>query len=294
MRARLLLFILPILLMACSAPDIIEEERTLFETQIANNPRVSKHQLKVGEDTLFYASAGDTQKPALIIIHGTPGSWKQYARYLLDERLLEHFYMIVVDRPGWGKSTLGGDKKIASFQQQGNIFAALARVLKDGNQGQPVLLMGHSLGSSIAPRAAMDHPDEIDGLLLFAGTLDPQLGKPRWFNTLAKYSGISLLLSDNMALANQEIFALKENLDAMSPLWADLQAQTLVVQGMKDGLVHPENIDYAENVLNSEQSSTIRLEGEGHLFPMSRREEVANWAICLLKRVQGEASNCKS
>ena len=271
---------------ACMMPEPLKQEQALFASEVVNNPLISHHLFKTGDDTLHYVAAGDSQKPAMMIIHGTPGSWQQYARYILEQRLLEHYYMMVIDRPGWGGSVLGDRQSHASFEEQSAIIGALASALKEHSGGQPVVLAGHSLGSSIAPRVAMDHPESIDGLLLFAGTLDPALGKPRWFNHLASIPGVSYLVGANMMRANDEIHDLKGNLERMLPLWESLQVQTTVVQGMRDKLVYPANIDFAEQVLDPANSSIIRLEGEGHLFPMTMRDKVMDWALELLARIE--------
>lgn len=283
---QLLLVALLAFLSACMLPEPIKKEQALFESEVVNNPSLSHHIIEVGNNTLHYAAAGDPQKPAMIIIHGTPGSWQQYSRYVLEERLLEQYYMIVIDRPGWGASVLGGGQTHASFEEQAAIIGALAKALKEQSGGEPVVLAGHSLGSSISPRVAMDYPELIDGLLLFAGTLDPALGDPRWFNYLAAIPGVRYLVGSNMIRANKEVHELKGNLERMLPLWENMQAQTTVVQGMNDKLVYPANIDFAESILDADNSRIIRLEGEGHLFPMTMREEVMDWALELLQRIK--------
>lgn len=282
----LLLVAALMLLGSCVVPEPIKQEQERFESQVVNNPKLSHYLLEVDDDRLHYVAAGDPQKPALIIIHGTPGSWQQYSRYVIEDRLLQHYYMMVIDRPGWGLSVLGGDKSHASFEEQAKLIGALAASLKEASNGQPVVLAGHSLGSSLAPRVAMDYPELIDGLLLFAGTLDPSLADPRWFNRAATIPGVGFLVGERMMRANQEIYDLRGNLERMLPLWESLQAQTIVVQGMEDGLVYPANIDFAEAVLTPERSQIIRLPEEGHLFPMTMRDTVMDWAIELLLKIQ--------
>ncbi|MGH1486385.1 MAG: alpha/beta fold hydrolase [Cellvibrionaceae bacterium] len=275
-----------------SPPAVIEEEWAIFEEKVEHNPAIKRATLNVGEHRLFYASAGDPQKPALIIMHGTPGNWHQYARYMLNDALLNDFHVVVIDRPGWGASVLGNDQIIASFEEQATIVAALASQLKAENDNQPVILMGHSLGSSIAPRVAIDYPQSIDGLLLLAGTLDPALSKPRWFNYVAGVPGAYWLLGSKMEKANKEIFALKENIQRLESEWGQLVAYTIVVQGMRDKLVYPANIDYAEQRFNPSKTQIIRLKNEGHLFPMTLRQEVVDWSQCLLNKIKTKSNHC--
>jgi len=279
-------------MVSCFAPKVIIQEQVLFNDLVANNDQVYRHTLEVGRDRLFYAASGDPKKPAIIIIHGTPGDWKQYARYLVDEALLKHFYVLVIDRPGWGLSLLGGEKQIASFGEQAKMISFLAEKLKSNSGNQPVVLMGHSLGASIAPKVAMDYPQSVDGLLLFAGTLSPDLSDPRWFNHVAKMSGVNFIIGDMMRKSNKEILALKAEMTLMAPRWNSVKVKTIVVQGMRDALVYPENVVFAETHLNASVTEVVRLQDEGHLFPMTRRDDVVMWATCLLKKITAETVAC--
>lgn len=284
---RLVFFMTIVLLAACSNNgDILQQEREYVEAQVLNNPAIKHQTINVDQHRLHYIVNGDTSKPALIIIHGTPGSWQQYSRYALNETLLKHFQVAVIDRPGWGGSILGEGLSIASFELQAEIVAALAQDFKEKNNGKPVILMGHSLGGSLLPRIAMDHPASVDGLLLLAGTVDPELSSPRWFNHAGRIPLIPYLVGDDLNRANQEVFALKENIASMDGRWQEITAQTIAVQGTEDGLVYPGNSDFIEAEFNPELTEVIRLEGEGHLFPMTLREQVVEWVMTLLARSQ--------
>jgi pimeloyl-ACP methyl ester carboxylesterase len=275
------------LISACSNRDLLVKEREYVANKIENNANIQHQQLQVGSDSLHYAAHGNPKNPAFIIIHGTPGNWKQYARYLFNKGLLEHYYMVVIDRPGWGQSLLGGDQSIASFKRQAAIIAALAKKLRQ-DSGKEVVIMGHSLGASLAPRVAIDFPELVDGLLLLAGTLDPALSSPRWFNYVGAAPLVKYIIGDQFHRSNKEIFALKKSINAMADHFKDIQAEIIAVQGMKDGLVYPANIDYIQTTFNPERTRVIRLKDDGHLFPMIRREEVVEWAKMLLENIRRE------
>ncbi|MGS2717352.1 alpha/beta fold hydrolase [Eionea flava] len=273
------------LLQGCSSREVFQQQEEITQQVLRENPDIQHHYLNVDDHVLHYVINGEIQKPTLIIIHGTPGDWRQYSRYLFNESLLAAYRVVVIDRPGWGESILGDDLTYADFSQQAMIIAQLLSQLKSESQ-QPIVLMGHSLGASLAPQIAIDFPKLVDGLLLFAGTLDPALAHPRWFNYIARLPFSSWVIGDRLYKANQEIFALEDNIMQMSQRWSALQAVTFVVQGTADELVYPENIDYAARTLPSEITTTITLDNEGHLFPMTRPKDVEKWAASMLSLIR--------
>ena len=289
---RLLGVLLAISLAGCLAPKELEKEWELFDSIVVNNVEISRQYFEVDGDRLFYAAAGDSTKPALIIIHGTPGNWHQYARYMLNEQLRERFYVIVVDRPGWGHSVAGNTREIISYERHAKIFSAFSLELKKHNNQRPVVLLGHSLGSSIAPRVAMDHPGSVDGLLLLAGTLSPKLSGLRWYNQIARLPGMGYIIGGKLTKSNLEILALRSEMKLMASRWASLDLPVIVVQGLKDTNVYPANADFAEENLAPESTDVIRLEKEGHLFPLTRRQEVVSWSLCLLDKIDGKVPSC--
>jgi len=273
-------------LAGCSAPDVITDERRYFETSVRHHASLKHQTIEYQGDRLHFVGAGDIKKPALIIIHGTPSEWWQFARLMLNKALLAEFYVVVIDRPGWGQSTLAGDRKTATFAQQSALIGRLVEQLRDASDNQPVIIMGHSLGASLAPRIALDFPEKVDGLLLLAGTLDPALASPRWFNYAATLWVVNVLLSEDMRKANEEIFELKNNLISTGEQWASLGIKTIVVQGMSDQLVYPANADFADKLLDSNNAQVIRLEKTGHFFPMTEQQKVIDWSLALLQRIK--------
>jgi pimeloyl-ACP methyl ester carboxylesterase len=149
------------------------QQEKITRQVLRDNPNIQHHYLTAGEHALHDIVNGERHKPALVIIHGTPGDWRQYSRYLFSRELPSLYQVVVIDRAGWGESLLGGDKSYANFSLQAKIIAPLLQQLKAGNGNAAVVLRGHTLGASLAPQLALDCPRLTDGLLLFAGTLDP-------------------------------------------------------------------------------------------------------------------------
>ena len=56
---------------------------------------------------LHYAVCGDDALPTLVFVHGSPGSWMHYMKYMWDGDLRKKFRIVAIDRPGFGYSDFG-------------------------------------------------------------------------------------------------------------------------------------------------------------------------------------------
>src|SRR5260221_4568744 len=65
------------------------------------NVPLTLHDTVVNGHHLHYAETGNKDLPTLVFIHGSPGSWFHYMKYLWDTSLLKKFRMVAIDRPGF-------------------------------------------------------------------------------------------------------------------------------------------------------------------------------------------------
>lgn len=235
-----------------------------------SSPQITSNVVQyAGEQTLHYASAGDSAKPGLLFIHGTPGSWSAFKGYLEHPQLSANYFMVSVDRPGWGKSAVSKEQKKSSlgFDAQAT---AIAHVMTEYPDKKWVVI-GHSLGASIAPKVGLVAPDRVVGLLLLAGSLQPKLGKPRWYNRFANNRLLKWMLPSHLNYSNDEIMVLRRELTAMENQLLAKQApiDLVIIQGMKDKLVSPKNAGYVEAHWADAYASvrTIELPDAGHFIP---------------------------
>ena len=97
----------------------------------------------------------------IVVITGAP-SWAEYWAPAMAAQPADR-EMVVVDRPGYGRSEPGVIVRDIRVQA-----AALAPLL-DAPKGQKVLLVGQSYGAAIASVMAADHPRKVAGLVLLSG-----------------------------------------------------------------------------------------------------------------------------
>lgn len=239
--------------MSCAPAKRTYQTENLSFNSISNNG-----------DTMHYASSGNVLKKGVLFIHGTPGTWSAFAEYLNNTELQKQFFMVSVDRLGWGLSSKSSDFDFDS--QADSIHMVMQRY-----PNKKWIVVGHSLGASIAPTLVLDSTNSIDALLLLSGSLDPRLGKPRWYNQFANTKLLSWLIPKKLISSNNEIMLLQSQLVKMDQ---QLNATTfnndvIVIQGMKDKLVSPKNTEYVKQKWRSNFSnvSIVELENEGHFLP---------------------------
>jgi len=238
------------------------------------DPNIKFNTISEDDINIHYAYSGNQNKPGLIFIHGTPGGWAAFEKYLVSLALQNSFLMVSVDRPGWGKSKIKDKKLNGIFNHQARSIDAIFQQFPD----KKWIVVGHSLGASLAPQVALESPDSVAGLVLLAGSLNPKLGSPRWYNYAASTWVVSKMVGQKMTNANREIMKLKKQLELMNEELEQTKLNTnvLIVQGLKDKLVSPNNPAFAleqwsDNFLSLE---VTQLEEAGHFIPWQQSDDV--------------------
>ncbi|UTW45654.1 alpha/beta fold hydrolase [bacterium SCSIO 12696] len=276
-----------LLISACSTSQVFREHRQFFNQHIAGNDDIRLASIQSPEGNLHFASAGDSHLPALVLIHGTPGSWTDLSALMIEPKLRSHFRVISIDRPGWGRSTVADGYSPLEFSYQARQIGLLLQQLREQNPQQPIIVAGHSLGASIAPRIAADFPQLVDGLLLLSGTHSPELGKPRRHHCVGEWRLVKPLIGEPLRKANQEMLVLDRQLAQMSERWQSITVPVTVIQGRKDGLVSHKNTDFIEQVQAQNPNLTvIRLKKSGHFTHLQQQPLIVDSAIQMLISVQ--------
>jgi 2-hydroxy-6-oxonona-2,4-dienedioate hydrolase len=105
-----------------------------------------------------YLRAGDSDKPVLMLLHGSGGHAEAYVRNL--DAHAEHFWTWSIDLLGHGYTDKPGHPLEVHHYVE-HLIAVL-----DAIGAQRASLSGESLGGWVAARAAIDHPDRVDRLVL--------------------------------------------------------------------------------------------------------------------------------
>jgi pimeloyl-ACP methyl ester carboxylesterase len=138
----------------------------------------------------------------------------------------------------------------------------------------------------VIARMAMDYPSLVDGLVLVAGSIDPELEpNETWFRAPLATPFLSWIMPRSFRASNFEIYKLKPELQEMLPLWKNIVCPVMVIQGKKDDLVSPANADFAKKMLvNASYVDYIIKDDMSHFVPWQHPELIREAVLELFDR----------
>jgi non-heme chloroperoxidase len=107
--------------------------------------------------TLEYVERGDPTGTPVVFLHGVTDSWRSFEPML--PHLPASIRAIAVTQRGHGGSSRPDAYRYADF-------SADVAALLDALDVRSAVIVGHSMGSLVAQRFAIDHPDRTAGLVL--------------------------------------------------------------------------------------------------------------------------------
>lgn len=221
---------------------------------------------------LHFVQTGADSLPTLLFIHGTPGSWTAFEPYLKDSILFSRFRLISIDRPGFGDSDFGD---AMNLNQQSAIMGPVIQSLRNG---QPLWLIGHSLGGPMILQLEADNPGLASGLVLISGSIDPNAELPeRWRPVLFK-TPLNYLVPGALRPSNKELWYLKEDLKILAPSLKKITCPVYFIHGKTDNMVPPSNVPYGLSNLTNAPKDTLWLQGN-HFIPWTKYDTIRNYLM---------------
>lgn len=236
----------------------------------------------------------------LLLLHGASGNLKDL-QASIGERLAAHHRVILIDRPGHGRSDRLGGREMSSPARQGDAVVQALDALGVGR----VVVVGHSWSGSLATNLALDHPDRVSGLVTISGATHPWPGGVAWYNPVAatpllgdifvatlvapiglatfdkaldsvfapgkpppNYADLTdakLILRPSEFRANaQDIDDLKGFLTKQAPRYGEIRVPTTIIVADKDATVSPEIHSRALH-RQIQGSKLVVIPGVGHM-----------------------------
>lgn len=226
------------------------------------------HDTLINTRHIHYAVSGDTSLPVLVFIHGSPGSWMNYMRFMWDNRLRKKFRIVSIDRPGFGYSDFGD---ALHLQQQCELILPVLQSLKTNH---PMLLCGHSMGGPIVVQLAASAPQLFDKIIIVSGSIDiTQESEDRWRRVM-NVKPFYWLLPGAFGASNTELLYLKDDLIPLQNEFKKITCEVQFIHGNKDTWVPIENIAFGKKMMINAQSITVdTIRGADHQIPWKNQKE---------------------
>jgi len=227
---------------------------------------------KTGNRTIHYILTGTDSFPTLVFIHGSPGSWDSFEKYLKDSALQQHYRMISIDRPGFGNSNSGVAIDLAAQA------VLISQVLAGIQNGKPMCLIGYSFGGPLAIKLAAQNPSlPITNLVTLAGAADPGEEKPENWRITLDRTPLRYLIPGEMRASNAELLLFKHDVDETPDDLQNITCRVLIMQGKKDDIVPPGNALFAQkNLMHATEVKIVWFKDEHHHLPWTKFKDIRN------------------
>jgi pimeloyl-ACP methyl ester carboxylesterase len=131
-----------------------------------------------GGTELSFITAGEADKPAVLLLHGSPSSAQMFREVIPD--LSQAAQVIAPDLPGFGESDVLPSPSFPAFGQ------AISELLDRLSIG-PRYIYLHDYGAPVGFHIAMQAPDQVLGLIVQNGNAHRTGLGPQWDATQAPY-----------------------------------------------------------------------------------------------------------
>ena len=172
----------------------------------------------------------------IVFIHGTPAT-----AAIFGEQFRHPFpqaNLVALDRPGFGAS--GPARRTPSLEDQANAVGALL-----GNEAtRRTILVGHSYGAPVALLAALTFTNQVAGVVLIGGSVDPAQERTYIIQRVADWPLVSWLVPRALRQCNRELLTLRGDLVCLQSQLSALAVPVVMLQGGKDHQVPAANVDY--------------------------------------------------
>ena len=275
MRKNILFAVLILAVWVFLSQCIIMKERwsdkKAYRIFKSKNVPLQIHDTIITTSHIHYAITGADTLPTLVFIHGSPGTWRHYMKFMWDSAMRKKFRIVAIDRPGFGFSNFG---EAMHLQQQSNIILPVLEKLKTT---QPMILVGHSMGGPVVVKLAADNPTLFKTIVIVAGSIDVAQEKKESWRKMMNVRPFYWLLPGAFGPSNTELLYLKKDLIPLQNDFKNITCNVLFVHGDKDTWVPIENIAYGNKMMvNARKISADTLKGADHQIPWKNFDELKN------------------
>ncbi|KAK8767664.1 hypothetical protein V5799_005553 [Amblyomma americanum] len=145
--------------------SVLEVRERLHEPECLRDPALGRHEFVTLEDgvTLHYVSAGERDRPLVLLLHGFPDSWYTWHKQIVE--LKKNFWVITPDMRGYGQSSK--PHSIEAYQVS-YLIEDIKGLLKSLGR-EKASLVGHDWGAVVSWCFANHYPHMVDRLVTING-----------------------------------------------------------------------------------------------------------------------------
>jgi len=266
---------------------------------------------------IFYQSwQAECPRGVVVIAHGI-GEHGSRFRNLIDHMQDDGISFYALDHRGHGRSE-GKRGHINSFNDYTADLKTFCKLVRDKLPGLPLILLGHSMGGTIACKFALDYPGIIDGLVLSSAGLIQAVKVPIWKKTMATLlaniiPGLSMPTGLDSSALSHDLKVVDDYVhdplvhDLVSARWymeftragqeclqraGELTLPLLIIHGSADAVVDPQGSRQVMQKASSQDKRLFLFDGLYHetmneLSPDREKvlETVRSWVI---QQVEGK------
>lgn len=232
--------------------------------------------LTVYNHPIHYIQTGNENNPTLFFVHGSPGSWDAFQRYLSDSLLLKKYRMIAIDRPGFGHSDFGHAEDLPTQTKW------IAECINRLDNNKPIVLIGHSLGGPVIIKLAILNPKRYAHLVILSGSVDPSAEETENWRSLIMLKPLSYLIPGALRPSNDELWWFKKDLAEMKPELKNITSDVTIIHGTKDQLVPYRNVAFMKREMTHAKSIHIlTIDNANHFIPWENFELIRDQLLAL-------------
>ena len=223
----------------------------------------------------------------IVFIHGTPAT-----AAIFGEQFRHPFpraNLAALDRPGFGAS--GPDLRRPSLEDQANAIGALFET----EPKRRTILVGHSYGAPVALLAALKFTNQVAGVVLIGGSIDPAQERIYAIQRFADWPLVSWLVPRSLRQCNRELLTLRGDLVCLQPQLSKIAVPVVMLQGGKDRQVPVSNVDYLRAQLatagKSDLFEQLVFPDYNHFIPWEHPDAVEAAIRIVTNRLNRTAKN---
>ncbi|QCX38260.1 alpha/beta hydrolase [Aureibaculum algae] len=215
----------------------------------------------------------DTSLSTLVFVHGSPGDFLDYKRYLTDSTLNARANILSYDRIGYGTENTGNVQGTLAFE------LGLLNAVTNGIPAEKIILIGYSYGGSIVLASPKNYKYKVS----LASAVNADLEPIFWGLKIYDWKLTRWILPKKVQAAAKEKYSHLFDLPKYENLWNKSPSPIVNIQGDADWIVPYENSIFLQHKIDVDKFKMITLDGVGHELVWSNFDLIKSEILKTLK-----------